>query len=310
MADADAIVIGSGHNGLVAAYCLAHAGWRVIVIERAQNIGGAIRTDTVTLPGFRHDLYATNLSLFTGSRFYRDHGAELERAGLRFITCHEAFASAYRDGRAVRVTTDPEGTQAEFARCSTSDGEGWRSLVSIYRRVAPHVLPFTSMPLPSREAASQALRMLANLRGSVLELRHVIFASAGQFVDRFFQSGEAKGVLLPWGFHQDFGPSIKGGAAFAFLASLSAHVKGLVVAETGADAIISALRRLIEDRGGKIYTNTEVSEVLIEGFRAVGVRCSDGCCPRTACRRTYASALWRFAMGLACSWCTWRSRAP
>jgi phytoene dehydrogenase-like protein len=276
VADADAIVIGSGHNGLVAACCLARAGWRVVVIERAAMIGGAIRTASVTLPGFRHDLYATNLSLFTGSSFYRDHRADLERAGLCLITCHEAFASAYPDGRAVRVTTDPERTEAEFARCSASDYEGWHSLVSIYRRVAPHVLPFTNMALPSGEAALQALRMAAGLRGAMLDLRHVIFGSSGQFVDRFFRTDEAKGAFLPWGFHQDFGPAVKGGAAFAFIAALSAHLKGLVVAQGGADAIVSALRRLIEDRGGTICTATEVTEVLVEGARAVGVRTSTG----------------------------------
>src|SRR5688500_3545057 len=73
MADAEAIVIGPGHTGLVAAFRLARAGWRVAVLERASQIGGAIRTENVTLPGFRHDLSATNLSLFRSSLVYRQH---------------------------------------------------------------------------------------------------------------------------------------------------------------------------------------------------------------------------------------------
>src|SRR5437588_651651 len=82
----------------VAAYRLARAGWRVVVLERAATIGGAIRTESVTLPGFQHDLFATNLSLFKNSRVYREHQPEFDAAGLRFITCHEAFASAYSGG--------------------------------------------------------------------------------------------------------------------------------------------------------------------------------------------------------------------
>jgi phytoene dehydrogenase-like protein len=62
--DADAIVVGAGVNGLGCATLLARAGWRVTVLERADEPGGAIRTAEVTLPGFRHDLYATNLNLF------------------------------------------------------------------------------------------------------------------------------------------------------------------------------------------------------------------------------------------------------
>ena len=276
MADADAIVVGSGHNGLVAAYRLARAGWRVAVIERSANIGGAIRTENVTLPGFRHDLFATNLSLFKSSLVYREHQGELEAAGLRFITCREAFASAYPDGKSVRISSDEELTGADFARCSTADRDGWRQVVSIYRRAAPHLLPFTNMALPSRAAARQALRMLVRLRGGVIDLRDVVFGYPRRFVDRFFQTEEAKGALLPWAFHLDFAPDTPGGAAFAFVSAASAHVNGLVLAQGGADAIVSALQKLIEAHGGAIHTQTEVSQILVERGRAVGVRTSSG----------------------------------
>jgi phytoene dehydrogenase-like protein len=276
MADADAIIIGSGHNGLVAAFRLARAGWRVVVLERAQTIGGAIRTQTVTLPGFRHDLYAINLSLFKHSLVYREHQADLERAGLRLITCHEAFASVYSDGKAVRIYTDAERTAGEFAKCSASDLDGWRKVKSVFQCVAPHVLPFTNMALPSRAAARQALGMLVGLRTGLLDLRDVIFASPQRFVDRFFRTDEAKGVFLPWAFHLDFAPDIRGGAAFAFFTALSAHHHGLVLAQGGSDAIVSALRKLIEAHAGTIHTATEVTEVLVERGRAIGVKTGSG----------------------------------
>jgi phytoene dehydrogenase-like protein len=260
----------------VAAFRLARAGWRVVVLERANAIGGAIRTANVTLPGFRHDLYATNLSLFKSSLVYQAHQAEFERAGLRLLTCHEGFASTYSDGRSVRVSTDAERTAAEFARCSAADLDGWRKVVSLYRRVAPHVLPFTNMALPSRAAARQALGTLTGLRTGVLDLRDVIFESPRRFVDRFFHTEEAKGAFLPWAFHLDFGPDVPGGAAFAFVAAVSGHLNGLVLAEGGAEAIVSALRKLIEAHGGAIHTGTEVSEVLVERGRAVGVKTAAG----------------------------------
>jgi phytoene dehydrogenase-like protein len=274
MADADAIVIGSGHNGLIAAFRLARAGWRVVVLERSRAVGGAIRTEAVTLPGFRHDLYATNLSLFQSSLVYRMHRAELESAGLRFITCEEAFASLHADGKVTRIYTNAERTEAEFVR--HSDIDGWRKVVSIYKRVAPYVLPITNMPLPSGAAARQAMRLLAGLHAHVVDLRHVVFASARQFADRYFHSDEAKAAFVPWAFHLDFAPDVRGGAAFAFVATVSGHLNGLVLAAGGADGIVSSLRRLIEAHGGSIHTSTEVSEVLVERGRAIGVKTAAG----------------------------------
>lgn len=274
--DTDAIVIGSGHNGLVAAYRLAQAGWRVTVFERTAEIGGAVRTACVTLPGFRHDLFATNISLFKNSLFARLHASELEAAGLRYITCHEAFATAFRDGTAMRVYTDPERTAAEFRSCSDADLAGWSKVIGLYRKMAPFVLPFTGMALPSSDAAVQAVRMITALRTTAFDLRDVIFASAARFVDRFFRTDRAKAVFLPWAFHLDFAPDVPGGAAFAFVSAASAHLNGLTLAERGAGSTVEALTRMIEAKGGVIKPGTEVAEVLVRQNRAVGVRTSSG----------------------------------
>ena len=73
----DAVFIGAGHNSLAAALHLAAKGWRVAVFEQAQSAGGAVKTGDYTLPGFRHDWAAMNLSLFAGSPFHKQYGAEL-----------------------------------------------------------------------------------------------------------------------------------------------------------------------------------------------------------------------------------------
>ena len=77
--DYDGIVIGSGHNALVCALNLAHAGWRILVLERSEDIGGGLRTKEVTLPGFKHDLFATNVGRFALSPTYRKFKAEFEQ---------------------------------------------------------------------------------------------------------------------------------------------------------------------------------------------------------------------------------------
>jgi phytoene dehydrogenase-like protein len=69
----DAVVIGAGHNGLAAAVRLAEKGWSVAVVEGKETAGGAVKTQELTLPGFRHDLCAMNLSMFAASGFFAAH---------------------------------------------------------------------------------------------------------------------------------------------------------------------------------------------------------------------------------------------
>ena len=99
----DAIVIGAGHNGLVCAIELARAGWSVLLLERNDAVGGALRSGEVTQPGLVHDLYATNLNLFLGSPFHAEHGAALGRLGFEPVTSSAPLLTC-------TVTVDPRAT--------------------------------------------------------------------------------------------------------------------------------------------------------------------------------------------------------
>src|SRR4051812_21594812 len=119
--DFDAVFIGAGHNALACAIHLASRGWRVGVFERNDTAGGAVRTAEVTLPGFRHDLYAMNLGLFAGSPFVAEHGQALRAHGLAFAPAEHCFASPMLDGRWFGVSKDLEATVARAAQFSHED---------------------------------------------------------------------------------------------------------------------------------------------------------------------------------------------
>jgi len=114
--EADAIVVGSGINGLVAAAELARAGWSVILLERDAKIGGFIAAEERTLPGYLHDTFSSWHPLFVSGPAYAALGELLHRHGLEYRnTDGWVTASVADDGRATLAHRDPERTAAEFA---------------------------------------------------------------------------------------------------------------------------------------------------------------------------------------------------
>jgi phytoene dehydrogenase-like protein len=276
MADYDAIIVGAGHNGLVVALCLARAGWRVLVVEQALNIGGAVQTAEITLPGFKHDLFASNLTLFTASPAYREFKSEFDLLGLRFLSNNCPFASAYADGQTARVYRNPEATELEMARFSAEDLAGWRSAVVLFKQSAPNFLPLQFTTFPSFDMVRQLGRILGDGPSGALKLARILSQTPRQFVDRYFTSPEVKGLFTPWAFHVDYGPDIRGGAIFALVSAMSAYLRGMHVAEGGAGQVIAAIRTLLEKRGGHILTATMVTKVQVSEGRAVGIETARG----------------------------------
>jgi phytoene dehydrogenase-like protein len=276
MADYDAIIVGAGHNGLVCAAYLARNGWRVLVLERAHEIGGGLRSGEVTLPGFCHDRYATNLGLFAGSPIYGDLKEEFQARGVRFLRSERPYASVHGSG-AVRVFTDLDRTLEDVGAISRPDADGWRRLVDLYRRVAPRLQPFffTEMPSAAMLRCVGSLLAECGLRDAV-RLANLTRQSSRDFAGCFVRSPEMTGALVSWGYHFDFGPYVKGGALFAFVAAMSAQVHGMPLVEGGAGKISAALGEIIEAAGGTIVTGTEVTDIVVRNSVAAAVRTNKG----------------------------------
>ena len=280
----DAIVIGAGHNGLAAAVHLSSRGWKVGVFERAGVAGGAIKTAEATLPGFRHDLYAMNLSLFAGSPFFAAHKEGLLRHGLAFVPAPDAFASAFPDGTWLGVSQDLETTAARIAALSARDAESWRSMQAAFLRDAPHVFALLGTTMPSRQAG-RALWAAYRARGvaGMGDIARMILSSPRDFLDRHFESTKLKAMMAIWGLHLDFPPDAAGGALFPYLESMACQAFGMVIGQGGADILVGALTGLLKAQGGELHLDAPVDEILHAGGKAQGVRLRDG--GRVAARR-------------------------
>lgn len=301
MADYDAIIVGAGHNGLVCALYLAHAGMRVAVLERSSTVGGAVRSGEVTLPGFNNDLFATNMSLFVVSPVYREFRKEFDDAGLHLLTNGYPFASSYTNGRTARVYTDQGAMEREMARHSSADLAGWHAALGLYKRTASAFLPLFYTTLPSVDMVRHLWHLLRRPSDAV-RLGRILSQSTRQFVDHYFRTSEVKGLVAPWAFHVDCSPDVAAGAPFAYVPTFAAHLRGAFIAEGGAGRIVETLRTLIEAKSGHVFTDCEVTNVLTRQGRAAGIKTARGE-EITASRAVVASVTPRNLFGRLVSEC-------
>ena len=190
----DAVVVGAGHNGLAAAIHLLNRGWSVAVIEQAGEPGGAVKTREVTLPGFRHDLCAMNLSLFAGSPFFAAHKDELTAQGLAFAPAADCFASVFRDHTYLGVSKDLEKTATAIAALSAKDAAAWRAMLARFGEEAPHIFGLLGSPMPSFATARTVMVRMARQRHAIASRsRPPPACEPTRFPGRAFRIAEGQG---------------------------------------------------------------------------------------------------------------------
>ena len=271
------VVIGSGINGLSAAALLAKKGKSVIVLESASEFGGAVRTEEVTLPGFKHDLFATNLSLFAGGGVMAALKDDLIRNGLEFVPSAKPYCSVFPDGKSIGIVMDRDANIATLTRVAPGDVESWKALTQKLGALAPHLFPILGTELPSFAAAKSLYKTWRAIgTEGLFDLIRMLLQSSRAFTDENFVHPETKALAATWGMHLDYGPDISGGALFSFLESIGGQEFGMVLGKGGADTLIKALVGVIKENGGTLITNAKVTEILTTNGKATGVRTADG----------------------------------
>lgn len=240
----DAVVIGSGPNGLAAAVTLARAGLAVRVYERNATVGGGMRTEEVTLPGFRHDICSAVHPLAFASGFFRRFGLEKR---VEFVTPTASYGHPLDGGRAAMAYRDIERTADALGR----DGAAWRALIGPLARHADEVAQFTGsaiVGMPRHPLVAARLGATALLQG-------------GPWWDLPFR-GEEAGALLTGAFaHTTVAlPSLAGAAAGLTLVAYG-HGRGWPVPVGGSQSIADALVADLEAHGGEVVTGSEVTSL-------------------------------------------------
>ena len=273
----DAVFIGAGHNTLAAALHLAARGWRVGLFEQAPVAGGAVKVGEYTLPGFRHDWAAMNLSLFAGSAFFKAYAGELTKHGLEFVPVSHPFASAFPDGTWCGVSTDLAATTARIAGFSANDAETWGRMVQAFPTEAPHLFGLLGTPMRFRAVAYFVFKTLrAKGWAKTIDFARFLLESPRRFLTRNFESSKVQAMLAAWGMHLDFAPDIAGGALFPYLEGMAGQAFGMALGKGGSDTIIKAMVAAIIVRGGVVECNAPVTRILHDGGRATGVELADG----------------------------------
>ena len=240
----DAVIVGSGPNGLAAAITLAQTGWRVLVIEAKATPGGGMRTQEITLPGFRHDICSAIHPLGIASPFFRN--LPLAEYGLEWIVPPVALAHPLDDGAAVTVTTSLEGTAANLG----VDDRAWRllfqPLVDRWQDALDDLLAPLHFP-----------HHLLLLAGYALPLA----APATLLAQALFRGEHARAVFAGMAGHSVLPLDRPPTAAFGLLLTMLAQTVGWPVARGGSQAISDALVRYAQSLGVELVCGWEVTDI-------------------------------------------------
>lgn len=284
MSTFDAIVIGSGHNGLVTACYLAKNGYKVLVLERDTTIGGAVRTETMFSSdenpnGFRMDVGSSVHIMIHQTGIIEE--LELEKYGLEYIDMDPIMSYPVPTGKGViHFWKDVECTLESIAKVAPEDVKNYKEFIEYWGKINKGVLKaFMTTPTTGGLFAEMTKAQIKDgamfKKGEQAAGLQKIFSSYGKVVDDAFESPYMKAAIL-W-FAAQSGPLPDHSATGDFAGWQSMlHQSGAKHPKGGSGMLTQAMKNMIEAHGGEVRAGYPVQDILIVNGKAIGVRTETG----------------------------------
>jgi phytoene dehydrogenase-like protein len=267
-----AVVVGAGHNGLVAAILLADAGWDVLVLEEQDRLGGAVFSDRSVHPEYVTDWFSAFYPLGAASPVLR--GLDLDKCGLEWSHAPAPMAHVLPDDRCALLSRDVGRTAESLDAFAPGDGAVWEELTEQFQQISEPLLRALLSPFPPVRAGLALVRELGTaellrfLRFAVMPVRR-----AGE--ELFHGEG---GTLLLAGnaLHTDLSPEAAPSAVYGWLLAMLGQTVGFPVPVGGSGAIIDALGKRLQAAGGEVRLGVSVREFDVVNGRVTAVRTVTG----------------------------------
>ena len=268
----DAVVVGAGPNGLVAANHLLDKGWSVLVLEAQPEVGGAVKSDGDVHEGFVHDTFSAFYPLAAASPTLQSFG--LEKHGLRWVHAPAVLGHPLQDGSWAVLHRDRQVTADLMDQQHAGDGQAWLELCGEWDRIGDQLVGALITPFPPVRHGLGALARLRSVGG--LDFVRTLLSPAVELGRSRFGGASPRLLLAGNAGHADIPLDAAGSGLMGLLLAMLGQTVGFPVPEGGAGNLTRALARRVESLGGEIRCSAEVTGIDVRSGRATGVRTRDG----------------------------------